>query len=439
MNRRPHDSSRPQTAPCGARSRDEKLYAETASAPRADGIELRSRVNFHSADCVSLRLEQAGCAAGLKGAVGEVLQAVITMLPRQWSKVRDTRIRLRQLVNLCPSRPHPRTVGRALRRLEGLEIIHYTPAQGRGTSATIVVHERFLDGVEELARNESGAALVPFSGPDTSSFPRGKDLNRACVEPAPDEMPECRPVEVAVDRSELQELLGRLPPLYSDLPRNLRFLLRQAIRAKLALGHRPEQILQILQAPTPPAVQRPFRLAMWRLHQNVVGPGPLLRPLQRRWDREQRVREDQARIAELAEDYRRVEAVTTADQRDQLIAAIQELFGPAEDPRTAVLTAVRRARRQYPGIPGAAAVTAWLDHGDHRLTPRRERTLDVNTATCAGEGRRVFTSIAGTDCCAGCGGSGVLRAELPIPTVACNACLAAASVETEEQSWPAAS
>ncbi len=382
-------------------------------------------------------MAKAGREAGVRGAVREVLDAVITMLPG-WSRIRDNRVRLHQLVNLCPSRPHQRTVGRALRRLADLDFFHYEPACGRGATALIVVHERFRHGIEELERDESGSVVVPFSRPYTSLFPKGKVPQPARHEAAPDEGPGTRPIEVPVDRAELYAVLEELPPLFAALPRNLRWLLGREVRNKLSRGHLPEEILRILEAPAPDGVHRPFKLAIWRLSQNMLGPGPRLRPLQRKWDQAQQVRHEQHRLDDLAEDYRRVEAVTTPEQREQLIAAMQALVGPAADPRSAVLTAVRRARRQYPGIPVAAAVSSWLDNGDQRLTPQVGAQRS-DGAEFSAEGLQWITRLAGPATCIGCGGAGALRPELPLQTVACDDCLAAASADEEDHSWAAAS
>ena len=434
MNRRSHDSSRPQTAPDGARFRDENCYAETASGRLADVVELRPRVNYHSADCVTLRMTEAGRQARVRGSVSEVLGAVIALLPRDWSRISDNRVRLSQLVNLCPSRPHQRTVGRALRRLADLDFLHYEPACGRGATALIQVHERFLHGISELERDESGAVVVPFSGPYTSLFPKGKVPQPAKQEPAADAVTECRPIEVAVDRNELRTILDQLPPLLADLPRNLRWLLGREVHAKLARGHLPEEILRILEAPAPAGVERPYKLAVWRLTQNMPGAGPRLRPLQRQWDQEQRAADEQARIATVAEDYRQVEEATTAEQRDQLVVAMGELFGRADDPRTAILTAVRRARRQYPGLPAAAAVDSWLAHGDRRLAPRTA-PVGVVDSPLGLEGLSSIREL-GVQLCVSCGGPGVVRPELPLPTVACDGCLSAAAAE---EPWERAS
>lgn len=41
---------------------------------------MRPRVDYHSADCVTLRMTEAGRQARVRGAVGEVLGAVIALL-----------------------------------------------------------------------------------------------------------------------------------------------------------------------------------------------------------------------------------------------------------------------------------------------------------------------------------------------------------------------
>lgn len=368
-------------------------------------------------------MAEAGRQAGVTGAVGEVLEAVIALLPR-WKRIRDDRVRLGQLVNLCPSRPHQRTVGRALRRLADLDFLHYEPACGRGATALITVHERFLHGISELERDESGRVVVPFSGRYTSLFPKGKVPQPVEQEPAADAVSESRPIEVSVNRHELRAILDQLPSLFADLPRNLRWLLGREVRNKLARGHRPEEILRILEAPAPAGVERPYKLAIWRLTQNMPGAGPRLRPLQRKWEQEQRRADEQARIATLAQDYRSVEDSTTAEQRDQLVVAMRELFGPADDPRTAILTAVRRARRQYPGLPAAAAVANWLDNGDQRLTPRPAAAPRSVTALHL-DGLHSISELRAASCVA-CGRPGVVRPELPLPTVACDDCYTAA-------------
>lgn len=426
MVRRSHDSSRPQTALDGARFRDQNCSAETASGRKSAAAGVRPRVDFHSADCVALRVAEGGRQAGLRGAVAEVLEAVITLLPREWSRIRDNRIRLQQLVNLCPSRPHQRTVGRSLRRLENLDLIRYEPACGRGNTALVVIAERFLHGIEELERDESGAVVVPFSRPYTTLFPRGKVPQPAEQEPAADAVAESRPVEVRVDQRELRAVLDQLPPLLADLPRNLRWLLGKEVRNKLARGHRPEEILRILEAPAPAGVERPYKLAIWRLAQNMVGAGPRLRPLQRSWDAAESDRQRREHQVAAAGDFERVAAVTTSEQRDRMLTWSTEMFGATSDARAAILTAARRARLQYPSLGVARAVAAWLENGDQHLQPPAPASRPSAVWATAGSA------------CVSCGNPGSVRPELPLPTPVCDPCLDAAS-SCADDAWDVAS
>lgn len=429
--RHPDNTLRPKSGFRGSRRRDEKYSRPTPPGDHHRSAAPRPRIAYHAADCVALRLVEAGRHARLRGAAGEVLGAVITLLPARWSRIRDNQVRLQQLAELCPSHPHVRTIGRALRRLEHLEILRYVPARGRGATAVITIHERFLNGVDELERDESGSVVVPFSAPPTTLFPKGKLPQPGGREPAPNAVADCRPVEVPVDRDELQTVLDHLPALFTALPRNLRWLLRCAVRAKLGRGYQPADILRTLWAPAPAVVERPFKLAMWRLSQNMIGAGPRLRVVQRRWEVSQRFAVEQQHRTALAEDYRRVQDLTTAGQRAGLLAAMQDLFGPIEDPRVAVVTAVRRARRQHPDLPAAAAVSRWLETGDQRLTTR----------TAAGNGTlpipvgglpQLLTGTGGEESCIGCGNPGRLRPELPLPTVACDDCLELAAGGDDE-------
>jgi hypothetical protein len=84
------------------------------------------------------------------------------------------------------------------------------------------------------------------------------------------------------------------PVVFRSLPRHLLWSMTGAIRAKLARGYRPAQILDVLQAPLPPGgADRPYRLAIWRLALNQPGAGPRLEPLQRAWDARQDARQRQ--------------------------------------------------------------------------------------------------------------------------------------------------
>src|SRR6202020_2985956 len=98
------------------------------------------------------------------------------------------------------------------------------------------------------------------------------------------DVPDPRPTEVNVSTSELRAVLSALPAPMTALPKNLRWTLGREIRQRLQAGWRPDQIIEVLSAPMPVDVQRPWRLALWRLRHNVVGAGPRLRPLQQSLD-----------------------------------------------------------------------------------------------------------------------------------------------------------
>ena len=71
---------------------------------------------------------------------------------------------------------------------------------------------------------------------------------------------------------DLREVLGHLPEPLARLPKHLRWMLGWEIRQRLEAGWRPDQILDVLAAPMPAEVERPWRLALWRLRHNIVGP-----------------------------------------------------------------------------------------------------------------------------------------------------------------------
>lgn len=356
MPDRSHDTALPESFRVGARDRD--------SNPHCASDKKRPRISYHCADLVTLRMAEAGRTARLGGVVAEVLDAVIDLLPSRWTRISDDRVRLRQLVALCPSNPHQRSVGRALARLERLNVIHYSPAQGRGATATIAVHERLLAGIEELHRDADGRVVVPFSRPHTSSCSR-RDPPTPPSRIAADDTDQTRPTEVDVDPAEVRHVMAELPEIYGSLPKHLRWLLGAAIRTKLARGYRPEQILAILRAPLPKrGVNRPFKLAVWRLIINQPGPGPRLAPLQQAWDAAVAARQRRQHAETASADYRRVEGATTANQRAAMLSAMQELFGPGLDSQAAIVTAGRRARRQHPTCGPAQAISAWLRSGD---------------------------------------------------------------------------
>ncbi len=415
-----HDSAYPHTPRVDAPHRDITLRSPRPT--RAGGGGQRRRISFHDADRVTLRLGAAGQAAGLRGVASEVLAAVVELLPARWTRIRDDRIRLHHIVALCPSNPHQRSVGRALATLQRLEIINYLPARGRGATATIEVHRRLLDGIHELDRDDSGRVVVPFSRPSTTSFSRKNPPTpheRADAEPGGG---SGRPVEVDIDAAEIYQVMAGMPALFQQLPRHLRWMLGKALRARLARGWRPDQILAVLGAEIPAGgVDRPFRLAMWRLAMNLPGSGPRLAVLQQSWDRRHAAQQRREQIEQAEDAYRRVEAFTTAGQQAAMVSAVAALFGGDPAPAAAVVTAARRARRQYPHLPEADAVAAWLRSGDTRSGVGRSETVAPEAVwpdwlTACPDGG-----------CVSCGQPGSVRNELPLHSVVCDTCIAAAA------------
>ena len=132
---------------------------------------------------------------------------------------------------------------------------------------------------------------------------------------------------------DLREVLGHLPEPLARLPKHLRWMLGREIRQRLESGWRPDQILDVLAAPMPVHVERPWRLALWRLRHNIVGSGPRLRPLQQAWDAQTSAASRAAAEDTTARWYGDVAAVTTAEQRAELLRADEVKFGRrAKDP-----------------------------------------------------------------------------------------------------------
>ena len=386
---------------------------ERSPQPQACGAPaLRPRVSHADAALVSRRLHSAGATAGVSGAVRETLGAVIALLPG-WKRICDDQVRLAHLVALCPSQHHKRTIGRALAALDRVEIIRYTPAQGRATNATITVHPRLLDGVTELARDGAGRVVVPFSGPRPY-------INQNLYPPTPQtqtrKLAPTRPIGVKVDSQELRAVLANMAEPFQTLPRPLRWQLGRAIRDKLARGWRASDLLTVLNAPTPPVVQRPLRLARWRLTQNLVGAGPRLVPLQRAWDQAASADQQRQQTAEHQRSYQRIAAITSAADRSAMVDAITRMFGGSPDPQRAVITAARRAQREHPTASLKAAIAAWLharpDGPQQRATDTpeaRRRPAEPSWLATSGE-------------CVMCGQPGFERRELPLQSVVCDSC-----------------
>ena len=139
-------------------------------------------------------------------------------------------------------------------------------------------------------------------------------------------------------------------------------MLGREIRQRLEAGWRPDQILDVLAAPMPADVERPWRLALWRLRHNVVGSGPRLRPLQQAWDAQASAASRAAAEDTTARWYGDVAAVTSAQLRADLLRADEVKFGRrAKDPVAALAAAGRRVARLFPEMPLTAALARWAE------------------------------------------------------------------------------
>ena len=158
-------------------------------------------------------------------------------------------------------------------------------------------------------------------------------------------------------------MLRGLPEPLARLPKStLRWMLGGEVRQRLEAGWRPDQILDVLAAPMPADVERPWRLALWRLRHNVVGSGPRLRPLQQAWDAQASAASRAAAEDTTAHWHAEVAAVTTAEQRAELLRADEVKFGGRPRiPVAALAAAGRRVARLYPEMPLAAALARWAE------------------------------------------------------------------------------
>ena len=154
-------------------------------------------------------------------------------------------------------------------------------------------------------------------------------------------------------------MLAALPDPLTRLPKHLRWMLGAEIRSRLAAGWLPEQILDKLCRPMPANLQRPWRLALWRLRHNVPGAGPRLKPLQRAWEQRARQEAHEAQNRTIAHWYTQVAAVTSAGDRADLLRAHEVKFGRPVDPIAALAAAGRRVDRLFPHMPLAAALARW--------------------------------------------------------------------------------
>jgi hypothetical protein len=186
-----------------------------------------------------------------------------------------------------------------------------------------------------------------------------------------------------------------MPEIFQGLPARLRWKLGAAIKARLARGWRPEDVLAILRAPVMAGMQRPFRLALWRLTMHLSGAGPRLSPLQRQWEKTRDELDKQRWQDTIEHDFQQVVAITTGEQRAAMAEQMNlDVLASAGDLRSAVIVAARKAWRCRPDLERGEAIVAWLvDRG-------------ADAVMCVSCGQR----------------SGTVRVELPLQSVVCDCC-----------------
>jgi hypothetical protein len=370
----------------------------------------------------------------LRGARQHALAAVLKLLCG-WSKITDDRVCLAQIVELIAAaggrRYDLKTIGRALAGLAAAEVIVYRPAQGRGARAFIAIHDRFVGDIEVLGRDRSGRVITDYSGhsdPDSVTFSQPlPSIDQKIYPPTPrnEKQPQGpRPAGVDVSSEDLREVLRGLPEPLARLPKHLRWMLGRELRQRLEAGWRPDQILDVLAAPMPADVERPWRLALWRLRHNVVGSGPRLRPLQQAWDAQASAASRAAAEDTTARWYSDVAAVTTAQLRADLLRADEAKFGRrAKDPVAALAAAGRRVARLFPEMPLSAALTRWAE--DVLAAHEPKAVAAAHVATSLSTDLLIELAISGGCSCVVCGcDRGIDRPELPLKAMAtvCDQC-----------------
>lgn len=388
------------------------------------------------------RVESAAESLGVRCGTKLVLDAVLYLVVGKWKRISDDQVRVSQILEHFPrgaKRLSPRTVTRNLARLHALDLIVYRPAQGRGCRAEIHIHPRFLAGIAVLERDDNGKVIprqatedelenVPFSRALTISSQVNTSL--PSTQRNVDRVDDSRPIEVRVQPKALQRVLHQMPECMRALPTRIRWKLGSLISAKLRRGWREDQILAILSADLPAGLQRPYKLAEWRLAHNMRGPGPLLAKLQRAWDRNQtlearRSHEDRQNdafdliSAQLTTG--RLEALAQASLRtavrrfgsDAIQTARCEV-GAAAQHQSMVLSAARIAQRQYPELELTNAVDAWL----------AEQQPAASVFDDPAERQDQWWLTAGGGCINCSCADAPTRRELPLPAPMCQDCFA---------------
>lgn len=203
-----------------------------------------------------------------------------------------------------------------------------------------------------------------------------------------------------------------MPTVFKQLPRHLRWRLGREVRNRLAAGYEPEQILDVLQAPLPPDVERPWRLALWRLSHNMTGAGPRLRPLQRQWDSQAA---EERRHNAKANDQRWYEAVTSVTdprtRRELLAALTAKVDCEIRDERRGLAHVGRMAVRQF-GEDIKQALRLWLGTWAPAAAPVASEAFPAPTSDPCDD----LTCVACQQV------HGVVREALPLRSAVCDGC-----------------
>lgn len=404
--------------------------------PPKNVCQPRPRIEFSDADKVRERVEADAARLRLRGARRHALAAVLKLLCG-WSRIADDRVGLPQVVDLIVAaggrRYDLKTVGRALAGLVEAELIVYRPAQGRGKRSFIAIHDRFVGDIEVLDRDDSGSVIVDYSGLSEAEsvtfsepLPYKDQKNYPPTPRTETPLAGSRPVGVEVSSQDLRTVLRGLPEPLARLPRHLRWMLGAEIRKCLERGWLPHQILGVLKADMPADVQRPWRLALWRLRHNVIGSGPRLKPLQQAWDARELATQRATHEAENARWFADVEAVTTPVLRAQVLKAdeVHCKRRTTPDPVCALANAGRRAARLFPDMPLGAALQRWsTEILATTVDPEPEVREGVSRPTTLQEDMLMNLAISGGCTCVMCGSDrGMSREELPLKSSVCDRC-----------------
>ncbi len=400
----------------------------------AAGHQRRVRERISSADAAAIRQRVSSCADALhlRGSRALVLTAVLA-LTCGYKRLGDDAVALRHVAARIPGGRtlDPKTIGRALRWLAGEELVVYRAARGRGTTAYIGIHPRFTEGVSVLARDAAGRVIRAPKPPEIVTFsqrPYKEIISKKYNNPPTPQRPvrqavaDTRPTGVEISTTDTVAVLSALPGALGELTGKPRWRLGEKIRDRLRAGWLPEQILEVLAAPMPTTVAAPSALGIWRLAQNMPGPGPRLRPLQQAWDRRQSSNDQQAAAATTARWYQQVLAVTSIDERVELLRADEVKFGrPSASPVAALAAAGRRAARLHPGLGLGEALRRWA--ADVFSTNRGRRAAVVKQPATVVAASALLRDLAIGDRCVVCDQhAGSPRPQLPLMSTVCDHC-----------------